>query len=255
MNLTRLLIPVLLGLLAGGCNQGTGNNLRAPRKATNDAVSANINLGVEYMRQGSYELALEKLDRARSIDPGYYNTYNIYGLLYQRMGQNSEAEKNFRKAVSLANNDAEVLNNFGQFLCQTGRPEDAEDIFLQAVANPLNKTPEVSLTNAAMCAQRSGRQDQAEDFYRRALDLNPRIPDALIRMAQITQEQGNSLSARAFLQRYLKDAKHTAQSLWLGIQIERELGDENTVSSYALSLRNNLPQSKEAALLDQSGLR
>jgi type IV pilus assembly protein PilF len=254
MNLTRLIIPALMCLPLWGCNQTNNANLR-PRAATKDAVTANINVGAEYMREGNYEKALEKLDRARAIDPGYYGTYNIYGLLYQRMGQNADAERNFRKALSLASNDPAVLNNYGQFLCNTDRAVEAEKIFLQASGNPLNQMPEVAWTNAGICVQKSKQLVKAEEYYRRALELNPDLPDALIRMAQISQEQGNALSARAFLQRYLANVKPTAQSLWLGIQIERELGDTNAVSSYALLLKNNFPDSREAGLLGQSGLR
>ncbi len=255
MNLTRLIIPALMCLPLWGCNQaGNSSNLR-PRAVTKDAVTANINVGAEYMREGNYEKALEKLDRARAIDPGYYGTYNIYGLLYQRMGQNADAERNFRKALGLASNDPAVLNNFGQFLCNTERAAEAEKIFLQAAGNPLNQMPEVALTNAGICMQKSEQLVKAEEYYRKALELNRDLADALIRMAQISQEQGNALSARGFLQRYLANAKPTAQSLWLGIQIERELGDTNAVSSYVLMLKNNFPDSREAGLLEQSGLR
>ena len=78
---------------------------------------------------------------------------------------------------------------------------------------------------------------------------------ALIQMGQISYDQGNYLSARGYLQRYLEVARHTPASLWLGIRVEKELGDKDTLSSYALLLRNNFPDSDEAALLRQSGLR
>ncbi|MEE9575548.1 MAG: type IV pilus biogenesis/stability protein PilW, partial [Gammaproteobacteria bacterium] len=60
----------------------------------------------------------------------------------------------------------------------------------------------------------------------------------------------NYLSARAYLQRYLEISAHTARSLWLGINIETELGDKDALSSYELLLKNKFPTSKEAGLLD-----
>ncbi len=74
-------------------------------------------------------------------------------------------------------------------------------------------------------------------------------------MSDLSYNQGNYLSARGYLQRYLEIANHTPISLWLGIRIERELGDKNALSSYALSLRNNFPDSKEARLLQESGAK
>ncbi|NNG13883.1 MAG: type IV pilus biogenesis/stability protein PilW, partial [Gammaproteobacteria bacterium] len=45
------------------------------------------------------------------------------------------------------------------------------------------------------------------------------------------------------------------QGLWLGIQIERKMGDKDAVASYALSLRKQFPDSEEAHLLRESSRR
>jgi type IV pilus assembly protein PilF len=74
-------------------------------------------------------------------------------------------------------------------------------------------------------------------------------------MAELSYDQGEYISARGYLQRYLELTTHTPKSLWLGIRIEQELGDKNAVSSYALLLRNNYPDTKEAALLNETGTR
>jgi type IV pilus assembly protein PilF len=37
--------------------------------------------------------------------------------------------------------------------------------------------------------------------------------------------------------------------LWLGVRIERRLGDRNSEASYALQLRNRFPDSREARAL------
>jgi len=248
--LFMFILPVLWS-----CNQTGSSNVRPARNATHESVNANISLGVEYMRQGSYENALEKLERARQIDPGYYGTYNVLGLFYQQIGQNSQAEHNFKRAISLSNNDAATLNIYGQFLCQTERPDEAEKIFLRAVNHPMNETPEIALTNTGVCAFINGQFEKAESYFRRALELNPMIPDALIKMSQISFDTGKYMSARGYLQRYLEVASHTAVSLWLGIKVEQQLGDDNTVSSYALLLKNNFPDSAEAGLLSQTRIQ
>lgn len=247
--LLLFLLPFMLS-----CNDTTGSNLR-PTRTADDAVTANINLGVAYMREGSYEKALDKLERARKLDPGYYETYNMLGMLYQQLGQMDDAERSFRKALSLKNNDPSTLNNYGQLLYTMKQYDRAIGLFMRAAGNPLYKTPEVPLYNAGRCAQAKHDLVSAENYYRRALQIMPTMPESLIRMAEISYEKKRYLSARAYLQRYLENAKHTAKTLWLGIQIEQKLGDQNTVSSYALLLKNNFPDSKEAGLLEQSGIR
>ena len=71
-------------------------------------------------------------------------------------------------------------------------------------------------------------------------------------MSQLSFDNTNFLSARAYLQRYLVISRHSPASLWLGIKVERKLGDEDALSSYELSLKNNFPDSIEAGLLLES---
>lgn len=247
--LLLILLPVLLS-----CNGTTGSNLRN-NVSTSDAVLANINLGVEYMRVGSYEKALDRLERARNMDPGYYETYNMLGMLYQQLGEMDDADRSFRKAISLNNSDPSTQNNYGQLLFSMKHYDKAIELFMRAADNPLYETPENAFYNAGRCAQAKNDLATAEQYYRRALELKPTLPEALIRMSEISYENKKYLSARGYLERYLENAKHTAKSLWLGIQIENQLGDHDAVSSYALLLRNTFPDSKEAALLEQSGVR
>lgn len=247
--LVTLILPIVWA-----CTQTSSSKLR-PATDTHDAVIANINLGVEYMRQGNYEKALDKLERARLIDPGYFGTYNYLGLLYQRLDQIEDAEKSFKKAISLNDQDSGTLNSYGQFLCQNNRREKAEEMFLRAANNPLYETPEIPITNAGLCTLLAGNKESAEKYFRQSLELNPKLPDALIRMSQLSYDKKKYLSARGYFQRYLEMGKHTASTLWLGIRIEEALGDKDTVSSYALLLRNNFPDSKEAEMLRNTGTR
>ena len=71
-------------------------------------------------------------------------------------------------------------------------------------------------------------------------------------MSQASLESGNHLSARGYLQRYLEIGRHTPSTLWLGVQIEKELGDKNAVASYSMLLRSKFPESPEAQKLNQS---
>ena len=141
------------------------------------------------------------------------------------------------------------MNNYARFLCQIGRNSEAEPIFIEAAANPLYPTPDLAITNAGICAYQDERKEDAEKYFRRALEINPKSAIALLQMAQLGFDKKNYLSTRAHLQRYLEVSRHSPSSLWLGIKVENELGDKNALSSYALSLKNNFPDSEEAELL------
>jgi len=248
------LVILIQGLSACAQTQGPDGSLGVSGR-TNEIAETNYNLGVAYLERGNYEKSLEKLNKALSADPNYTPTLNALGLLYQKLGKQSEAENYFKRALSKNANDPFTLNNYGRFLCETGRYDDAQISFLKAASNPLYEAPEISITNAGLCALRNDLPDIAEQNFRNALEKNPGTPVALIQMSQLSYDQGNYLSARGYLQRYLEVARHTAGSLWLGIQVEHHLGDKNTLSSYALLLKNNYPDSREAALLQESGIK
>ena len=255
-NNNSLILVLLITLTA--CNQlrpGTANRNIRPSQTTNEISASNLDLGIAYLKQGAYEKALEKLEKARQADPGYSPTYNALGLLYQQLGDYNKAEENFKRALDFNGNDSSTLNNYGRFLCQQGRIDEAEKTFIRSAENPLYESPEIAITNAGLCLYKNNKENDAEKYFRQALQLNPRIPQALIKMCEINFDKHNYLSARAYLQRYQETARHTAKSLWLGIQIEQELGDKNAVSSYALLLKNSFPDSEETMMLRKSRIQ
>jgi type IV pilus assembly protein PilF len=74
----------------------------------------------------------------------------------------------------------------------------------------------------------------------------------LFALAEIENEQKNFLSARAFLERYLAVARTSPSSLWLGVRIERGLGNAGTANQYAQRLKNEYPSAPETRQLLES---
>ena len=252
----RFLLFICIALQVTGCNQtlSSRQNIKTAQ-TTNSVALSNLDLGIAYMKQGDYEKALEKLMRAKKADPNYSATYNVLGLLHQQLGELDKAETYFKKAIRLNDADSSTLNNYGRLLCQQDKLEDAEAIFLRAADNPLYETPEIAIANAGLCAYSNDRTEDAEIYFRQALQINPLVPPALLSMAEITFADANYLSAQGYVQRYHEIAKHTPKSLWLGIQIENQLGNKDAVSSYALLLKNTFPESKETALLREAKIQ
>ncbi|MDH3379737.1 MAG: type IV pilus biogenesis/stability protein PilW, partial [Gammaproteobacteria bacterium] len=72
-------------------------------------------------------------------------------------------------------------------------------------------------------------------------------------MAQLKYREQNYMSARAHLQRYFDSGALNSQSLFLAVQVERNLGARDLESSYAKQLRLQYPKSQEAKELDRAG--
>jgi type IV pilus assembly protein PilF len=179
----------------------------------------------------------------------------VLAIIYSRLGETTLADKHFRRAKSLQPKNSYTLNAYGSFLCGQKKYKEADVQFKAALKNPLYKTPEVALTNAGICARQHKDLDLAEAYLRRALQHNKRFPVALLQMSKISYETSDNQSARDFLNRYHRVAKPTAESLWLGVQIEQKMGDRDAVASYSMQLKGNFPDSTEVKLLKDSLIR
>jgi type IV pilus assembly protein PilF len=117
---------------------------------------------------------------------------------------------------------------------------------MAAIKDPFYTTPAIALANAGSCALERGDMDKAETYLRQSLEYDNQLGSSLLPMAQISYAQGNYLRARAFLQRYQALGVMNEESLYLGYQIEKALGDEKSADKYRLELRNRYPDSIQA---------
>lgn len=247
MKLRRLSISLTLAIALSACNQA---NTRQEEQ-THSPAEVNVELGLLYMREGQKSIALEKFQKAIEQNPNLPAAHNAIAVLYENLGETDKADSHYRRALSLDPKDSQAHNNYGSFLCKEKRWDDAEEHYLKAAANPLYETPELSYTNAGTCAFTAKDVAKAEKYWRKALELNPRFPPALMQMARLEVAQQNYLSARAYLQRLHELVRPNAETLWLGIQTERVLGDKNAEASYTLRLKNGFPDSPQAKLLQE----
>lgn len=250
--LTRITlgIGVLLFLLAG-CATQSEQDVADPKKA----ADLNADLGVSYMMQGQYELALSKLEKALEYDSRLVKAHHYIAELYRRVGEPVKAEKHYTTALDLTPNDAALRNNYGVFLCSQKRYGESERELLKVLENPVYSARQQTYENLGLCLQEKGDLAKAEQYYREALKLNPKLPKTLLALAELSLGQSNHTSARAFLQRYEALAPQTPRSLWLGIRIERTLGDRNAVASYGMALKNQFPEAEETRLYLESEQR
>lgn len=212
-----------------------------------EAARLNTQLGIDYMRKGQVDLALEKLQKALDQDDELAIAHSAIALVYQSKGESKLAGKHYREALDLNADDAMTLNNFGIFLCGQGEPFEAEEIFLRAAKNKDNLQPADAWANAGTCLRGEPKaRARAEGYLREALRLNPQHANALATMAQFSYDKKDYLRARAFLQRYEISGRPTAQTLLLFARTETALGDHVSARSYERRLRSEFPESPEA---------
>lgn len=251
----RFLAPTLAALLLAACGGAPSRQGSSGADDKEKVAALNTQLAIEYMKDGDNELALKKLEKALSLAPDSPDAHNAMGLLRNRLGQHDEAETHFRAAVRSDPGNSLALNNYGQFLCQQHRLEEGQARFIEAVKNPLYRTPEIALTNAGLCALQAADTAKAEEHFRAALEKNPRLPIALLQMGQISYDRGDFVAAQRYVTRYQGIAPQSARSLALGIRIEHALGNLDQAASYELALRNRFPDSRETGQLLRGELK
>ena len=211
------------------------------------ASKINVQLGIGYYQQGNLDLANEKLVKALDQNPKSSQAHYAYAVLQNRFMNKEKTEFHFRKAIEYDPNNSEALSNFGAFLCNDGRTEEAEEMFLRAVKDPLYKSPEVAYSNAAVCILRQdpSQTEKAKEYFNKALVLSNNYVPALLSMAEISFEEKKYDLTRLYLERIHLVSTPTARSLWLDIQ--NELQANNMTRAYALAeaLKNRFPDSPQ----------
>ncbi len=249
MNRKIQLLIILSASLAGACVT-TGGKPEPDAKSISDAAGYNLQLGVTYMRQGQMEVALEKLERSVKQDPDRADTHTALAILHTRLGNLERAESEYRRSLRLEPDNSSTLNNYGVFLCKRGNYDDAMESFGKAVTDPLYRTPAAAYTNAGLCAHDNGKIGQAESYFRLALRADPKFTGALLQLANLSFNGEIYLQARAFMDRYMASAAAaTPDALWLGLRVEKALGDKAAAGAYSTQLLKNFPDSVEARWL------
>ncbi len=246
----RAFTVLLLSLTLCAC-QST-STVEKPQSDRVKLAEINAELGAQYMQNREYQIAMDKLKKAIELDPHNINAHSTLALLHAVIGQYDEAEASFKQALRIDGANSSVLNNYGQFLCQRGRLDEGEKLILKAVANPLYANAESGYYNAGACAVSGGKLDEADGYFRKALEIDGQMAPALLQMADVSLQLQHALQARAYLQRYSAIAQMNARGLWLGVQIERQLGNRDAEASYALQLEKNFPDSTQTKLLLES---
>lgn len=249
MRTTALLGGLLLTL--AGCVT-TSSRPSPPPTSPEDAAEYNLQLGVSYLRQGNLPAARDKLDKALEQDPNLATAHTALGVVFERLEDPDGAGRHYQRAVDLDSSDPDNLNALAVFTCsRKQKPKEALKLFDRAIAIPLsvksaNRT--MLYTNAGTCAKRVDLA-RAEAYLRGALAQDPKFPDALYQLADVSLERGNALQARGFIERYLAAGKPTPGALWLGVRIEQSLKNTAAADRYGDQLRTKFPESTETRLL------
>ena len=255
-RMTAVLGGLLIASVLAGCATGAGSPVSGPSAepmTESDEPEARkrarlrIELASGYFEQGKTTVALDEIKQAVAADPTFGPAYVLRGLVYMRLNDNRLAEESFQRALQLNPRDPDALHNYGWFQCRQGRHQQAIDLFARALANPTYGGQAKTLKLKGVCQINMGQLPEAEGTLARAYELDPADPVTAYNLANLIYRRGDDVKAQFYARRLNNSEMANAQSLWLGIRIERRLGERTAAEQLAQQLGRRFPQSPEWA--------
>jgi type IV pilus assembly protein PilF len=262
LRANALLLAMLMGLLAlaglGGCagtaggGSATSNSQGEPLTESDEPegrkrARIRIELAAGYFDQGQTSVALDQIKQALQADPAFAPAYSLRGLVYMRLNDSAMAEESFRRALQINPRDPDALHNYGFFVCQQGRHAEGVQLFSRALTSPLYGGQAKTLMMMGTCQLRMGQAAEAEGSFSRAYELDPANPYVAFNLAALEFRRGELTKAQFVIRRLNNSEQANAESLWLGIKIERRMNNTQAAEQLAQQLQRRYPRSKEWA--------
>jgi len=210
-----------------------------------------IELAVGYFEQGQPTVALDEIKQALAADPNFADAYNLRGLVYMRLDDAGLAEDSFRRAIALNPRDPNTLHNYGWLLCQQNRFGDAQQQFSAALAISNYGDRAKTLMTQGVCQLRGGQRAEAERSLTQAYELDAGNPVIGYNLASLLAQREEWSRAQFYIRRINNGPAASAETLWLGIKIERRLNNRDAVTQLAGQLQRRFPQSREAVAYER----
>ena len=247
----KIVSVIFILVLMAGCAQTGGSSSKqyqdtdSQSEPENSPAMLNVRMGVAYFERGSqgnnkyenYNIALEKFKRALAHNPKLAIAHSGIATVYSAMNADVDAARHYKLSVKHAPDDPVILNNYGTFLCQTGEYLEAVEYYKKTLANPFYRTPETVHENAGVCLMKAGDHKQAETHFRQALARNPNMTISLYNMVIVSAGKGETMNARAFIQRLEGLTALDEKVLKVAYQVEKKMGNDRAANEYLAQLR------------------
>jgi type IV pilus assembly protein PilF len=257
-QLPLLFLLAAMSLLIGGCASTNGEaGADRPRDeivTASDETDARkrarirLELAIGYFEQGQTNIALDELKQSISADPTYSAGYNMRGLIYMRLNDYRFAEESFKQALALSPRDASVVHNLGWLLCQQARYPESSAMFIRALSDPRYGERAKTYMAHGLCQIRAGDLATAEASLKKSYELDAGNPITAFNLATLLFKRGDYIQSQFYIRRLNNSQLANAESLWLGVKVERQLNNTEALNQLAGQLEKRFSASPEAIL-------
>jgi type IV pilus assembly protein PilF len=213
-----------------------------------------LELALGYFNNGQTNIALDELKQSIQIDPNFFESHNLRGLLYMRLNDLNLAEESFQRALVLNPRAATVQHNYGWLLCRQRRYADSSRYFMMALDDPMYAERAKTWMALGLCQMEAGQQKNAEASLLRSFEMDPNNPIVAYNLALVFFQNAEYARSQFYLRRLNNSDFANAESLWLGVKVEHALKNPSAVVFMGDQLKKRFPHAKETISYERGAL-
>jgi tetratricopeptide (TPR) repeat protein len=214
----RLLVLLVTALLPACATTTADDEIR-----TLEARSA-YEAGVKSIAEDRVSLGLASMRQAAEVEPRNPLYHNAVGAVLLNVGRFPDAQVEFQKAAELDPTYADAFHNLGSAYAEQGKWEEAIGAYKKALAQTIYASPENTYNNLGYAYWALDRRKEAEDAFRAALQLEPKLVPSHFWLGVLLEKEGRKDEAKA----HLRAARDLAPASMLGRragEVLKVLGD------------------------------
>jgi type IV pilus assembly protein PilF len=208
------------------------------------AAVSRIELGFNYLESGNSSKAKQNFEKAMRLAPELATSHLAIAYYYQTVGELNKTHAAYLQGIASVQQQGDLLNNYGAFLCSLRRYDEALQYFKRAIAQPDYYQTAASYENAGLCALQAEDKNQAYEFFQRATEHQPLRYQATLQLAKLEIAQGDRANARLRLHRFHQRYGYQLNSITLLIELEKQDNNWSMVNKYEHLLERQLPVSQ-----------
>jgi tetratricopeptide (TPR) repeat protein len=175
-----------------GCIVACGGKQAATTEPKPEDLDAqdSIRMAQSMLNGGRPHDALEIMTQAIDREPENAVLYSYLGQFAFMAGRFPEAEKALHRALELDPFMTDVHNYLGSVYSEMGRNADAEMEYRKALSDRTYPTPQIVYLNLGLLYRSEGRDDEALDALRTAVEIDPKYYRAHYELAKLLEHIG-----------------------------------------------------------------
>lgn len=251
----RVLKPVVSWLAMFTCvSMLVACQTSSPNKLSKDpqkAVESRTKLAAQHIRNGDLDSAKKALDQALKTDSRSVEAHIMMGVLLQAEGSQpnlEQAEYHYKRAIALDSKNPRARNNYGGYLYQRQRYNDAIEQLNIAGSTLGYDQRGLALQNLGRTYLKLNDLENAERYLKQAIQVDRTAYLAMIELAELfylSQRHKEARQAYEMFVRTVGQKNQDAAALWTGLRIARANDDQIGMQVLVNQLRGLYPNSVE----------